>query len=124
MDPEHLEQLGADAKGMKQEKYFRARPVAPHAFLWFVATLALSPSGSGLDAQAPARAPAAQSQFKGVFEPVSYTEDIDLRDVFFVNANVGWAAGKLARSSALPTAALPGQLSSAAIPRTRLTTYV
>lgn len=71
-----------------------ARHVAPHAFLWFVATLALSPSGSGLDAQAPARAPVAQSQFKGVFEPVSYTEDIDLRDVFFVNANVGWAAGK------------------------------
>ena len=45
-------------------------------------------------AQTPARAPATQSQFKGVFEPVSYTEDIDLVDVFFVNPNVGWAAGK------------------------------
>ena len=45
-------------------------------------------------AQAPARAPGAASQFKGVFEPVSYTEDLDLIDVFFVNTNVGWAAGK------------------------------
>lgn len=59
-----------------------------------LAMLALSLSSSGLAAQVPPRAPAAQPQFKGIFEPVSYTEDIDLIDVFFVNANVGWAAGK------------------------------
>ena len=51
-------------------------------------------SSSGLTAQASARTPAAQPQFKGVFESVSYTEDIDLLDVVFVNTNVGWAAGK------------------------------
>jgi photosystem II stability/assembly factor-like uncharacterized protein len=57
-----------------------------------LAMLALS--SSGLAAQVSARAPAAQPQFKGVFEPVSYTEDIKLLDVSFVNANVGWAAGE------------------------------
>lgn len=55
-----------------------------------VAMLALSPRAASLAAQTPA----ATAQFKGVFEPVSYTEDIDLVDVVFVNPNVGWAAGK------------------------------
>lgn len=54
--------------------------------------LALMASGA-LGAQAPSR-PGAQPQVKGVFEPVSYTEDIDLHSVFFANADVGWAAGK------------------------------
>lgn len=36
----------------------------------------------------------AQPQFKGILEPVSYTEDLDLTDVFFVNTEVGWVAGK------------------------------
>jgi photosystem II stability/assembly factor-like uncharacterized protein len=35
-----------------------------------------------------------QPQFKGILEPVSYTEDLDLTDVFFVNGEVGWVAGK------------------------------
>jgi photosystem II stability/assembly factor-like uncharacterized protein len=42
-----------------------------------------------------AQTPSGTGQFKGVFEPVSYTEDLDLLDVFFVNANVGWVAGKV-----------------------------
>ena len=57
--------------------------------------LALALTSGAVAAQTGARAPATQSQFKGVFEPVSYTEDLDLLDVFFVNANVGWAAGKV-----------------------------
>jgi photosystem II stability/assembly factor-like uncharacterized protein len=34
-----------------------------------------------------------QPQFKAVFEPINYPEDITLYDTFFVNANVGWVAG-------------------------------
>ena len=48
--------------------------------------------GSGLDAQP--RAASSAAQFKGVLEPVSYTEDLDLTHVFFVTADVGWVAGK------------------------------
>lgn len=61
------------------------RSAKSRVLLWSIATLVLALSSSGL---------AAQPQFKGVFEPVSFTEDIDLLDVFFVNTNVGWAAGK------------------------------
>ena len=55
--------------------------------------LALALSSSASDAQVP-RPSAAQAQLKGVFEPVSYTEDLKLLDVFFVNVSVGWAAGE------------------------------
>jgi photosystem II stability/assembly factor-like uncharacterized protein len=43
---------------------------------------------------AQTRTASAQAQYKGVLEPVSYTEDLDLTDVFFVTADVGWVAGK------------------------------
>ena len=43
-----------------------------------------------LTAQQPARA---QPAFKGVWEPVSFSEDIRLRQVYFVTADKGWAAG-------------------------------
>jgi photosystem II stability/assembly factor-like uncharacterized protein len=55
-------------------------------------TLALTLAGSTLAAQA--RPAGTQQQFKGIFEPVSYTEDLDLRQVYFVNAEVGWVSGK------------------------------
>lgn len=42
-----------------------------------------------LAAQTPAQPPA----FKGVWEPVSFTEDLDFREVFFVTADKGWVAG-------------------------------
>jgi len=58
-----------------------------------LATLALVLNATGLASQTPPRAPAAQPQFKGVFEPVSYTEDLRLNDVVFVNVDVGWVAG-------------------------------
>ncbi|NWG14772.1 MAG: hypothetical protein HXY20_14700 [Acidobacteria bacterium] len=38
-------------------------------------------------------AAAEQLRFKGIFEPVSYSEDIQFSDVFFVNTHVGWVAG-------------------------------
>lgn len=50
-----------------------------------VLTLAVS-----LGAQTPATPPA----FKGVWEPVSFGEDLDLREVFFVTITKGWAAGE------------------------------
>jgi len=34
-----------------------------------------------------------EPKFKGIWEPVSYPEDILLLDVFFANRNVGWAIG-------------------------------
>ena len=52
-----------------------------------VLLLAVAASATPLSAQTTART-AAQSQFKGVFEPVSYTEDIDLHSVFFANGDV------------------------------------
>jgi photosystem II stability/assembly factor-like uncharacterized protein len=47
----------------------------------------------GTDAWSQART-TTQPQFKGILEPVSYSEDLDLRHVFFVNGEVGWVAGK------------------------------
>lgn len=44
-----------------------------------------------LDAQ---RTAAAKPAFKGIWEPVSYSEDLDLADVYFVTIDVGWAAGE------------------------------
>lgn len=52
---------------------------------------------------APRRAPAkpgaapakrdSQPKFKAIFEPVNYTEDLQLTDVFFVNELKGWVSG-------------------------------
>ncbi|MGQ0702985.1 MAG: WD40/YVTN/BNR-like repeat-containing protein [Gemmatimonadales bacterium] len=42
-------------------------------------------------AQQPA---AARPAFKGVWEPVSFTEDIAFREVFFVTVDRGWVAGE------------------------------
>jgi photosystem II stability/assembly factor-like uncharacterized protein len=53
--------------------------------------LALAYGGGSLAAQTRTNT---TPQFKGVLEPVSYTEDIDLTDVFFVTADVGWVAGE------------------------------
>ncbi len=39
-------------------------------------------------------ASAAEPKPKAVFEPVSYAEDLDLRSVFFVDEDTGWAAGE------------------------------
>ncbi|MFN2397734.1 MAG: WD40/YVTN/BNR-like repeat-containing protein [Gemmatimonadaceae bacterium] len=51
--------------------------------------LVLLLSASALEAQAKSTT----VQFKGILEPVSYTEDLPLRDVFFVTVDVGWVAG-------------------------------
>ncbi|MGH7560742.1 MAG: WD40/YVTN/BNR-like repeat-containing protein [Gemmatimonadales bacterium] len=42
---------------------------------------------------AAAQQSAAPPPFKGIWEPVSFSEDIDLREVFFVTADKGWAVG-------------------------------
>jgi photosystem II stability/assembly factor-like uncharacterized protein len=42
-------------------------------------------SGAGRSAQTP--------KFKAIWEPVSYSEDIQLFDVFFADAQTGWASG-------------------------------
>lgn len=43
----------------------------------------------GLGAQVPG---AAEPSYKGIFEPVNYSEDLRLTDVFFVDKNIGWVA--------------------------------
>jgi photosystem II stability/assembly factor-like uncharacterized protein len=43
---------------------------------------------------AQTRTTTTQPQFKGILEPVSYTEPLDLTHVYFVNADVGWVSGK------------------------------
>jgi photosystem II stability/assembly factor-like uncharacterized protein len=55
-----------------------------------VALFALGALTFALQAQRPAKQPA----FKGIWEPISYTEDLDLHDVYFVTVDVGWAAGE------------------------------
>jgi photosystem II stability/assembly factor-like uncharacterized protein len=41
----------------------------------------------------PAPASARHAPFKAIFEPVNYPQDVDISDVFFVDAEVGWACG-------------------------------
>jgi photosystem II stability/assembly factor-like uncharacterized protein len=63
----------------------RAKRLAPSL------AAALMIAAEGLAAQT---SPATRPQFKGIWEPVSFTEDLDLKDVFFVTAEVGWASGE------------------------------
>lgn len=42
----------------------------------------------------PSRSDAEQSQLKGILEPVNYSQDIKLTDVFFTSADEGWVAGE------------------------------
>jgi photosystem II stability/assembly factor-like uncharacterized protein len=37
---------------------------------------------------------APEPKYKGIWEPVNYPDDIEIKSVFFVNENEGWAAGK------------------------------
>jgi len=39
-------------------------------------------------------------KFKGYFEPVNYAEDAEISDVWFVDANTGWACGDLKAAAA------------------------
>jgi photosystem II stability/assembly factor-like uncharacterized protein len=59
--------------------------------LWCVGLVAVMFNAAALGAQARSTT---QPQFKGILEPVSYTEDLDLTHVYFVNADVGWVSGK------------------------------
>jgi photosystem II stability/assembly factor-like uncharacterized protein len=63
----------------------------PRGALGVGATVLLLLAGSGmtLDAQGPA-ASSSRSALKGIWEPVSYPEDVELNGVFFVNSDVGW----------------------------------
>lgn len=42
----------------------------------------------------PAASTAPEQKYKGIWEPVNYPDDIEIKSVFFVNENEGWAAGK------------------------------
>ena len=42
----------------------------------------------------------AQPKYKGIFEPVNYPEDVSLSDVWFVDADNGWACGSVKGSAA------------------------
>ncbi len=56
-----------------------------------IALLAMGTLTIALQAQRP---PAKQPAFKGIWEPISYTEDLDLHDVYFVTVDIGWVAGE------------------------------
>jgi photosystem II stability/assembly factor-like uncharacterized protein len=60
-------------------------PISRHAF---VASLLFA-----VPLTAQQRAPA-QPAFKGVWESVSFSEDLDFREVFFVTDDIGWVAGE------------------------------
>lgn len=47
----------------------------------------------GLTGPLAAQTPATPPPLKGVWEPVSFTEDLELREVFFVTVDRGWVAG-------------------------------
>jgi photosystem II stability/assembly factor-like uncharacterized protein len=53
------------------------------ACLWIAAMFAL----------AATRSDAAPPKYKAIFEPVNYTEDLELTDVHFASADVGWVTG-------------------------------
>lgn len=53
-----------------------------------VAITALGPNPAPARQAAPAPPP-----FKGIWEPVSFSEDLDFREVFFVTIDKGWVAG-------------------------------
>ena len=69
------------------------RGIVRRLFRWGVAAVLLF-----LPSWAHAQAAAARPQLVGVWEPVNYKGDIQLDDVFFVTADVGWVAGMADRS--------------------------
>jgi photosystem II stability/assembly factor-like uncharacterized protein len=56
------------------------------ALLFVLAALVVLPARGSTQAKPVAK-------FKGIFEPVSFTEPVNLNDVFFVTDEEGWAAG-------------------------------
>ena len=64
------------------------RDIVRRMFRWGVAAALLS-----VPVVSHAQAAAARPQMVGVWEPVNYKGDIQLDDVFFVTADVGWVAG-------------------------------
>ena len=52
--------------------------------IWVLGIAAMLAAGAGAGSQA---------KYKGIWEPVNYTEDLQLTDVFFVNADTGWVSG-------------------------------
>ncbi len=50
-------------------------------------------AGSKVRPKPTAPAPTASDQYKGIFEPVNYGQDIELTDVFFVSPDAGWVSG-------------------------------
>ncbi len=49
---------------------------------------------------APKLAGGTAPKFKGYFEPANYPEDVEISDVWFVDADTGWACGALKASAA------------------------
>lgn len=69
------------------------RPLAHAAAIAAIGILAMSLAGPAA-AQAPAAVQkTAGPKLKGVWEPVNYTEDLALHDVFFVTPETGYVAG-------------------------------
>ena len=63
----------------------------PRGALGIATAVVLLLAGAALTLQAQARPASSRPALKGIWEPVSYPEDVHFTDVFFVNPDVGWA---------------------------------
>lgn len=73
------------------------RRSVPALALMLLSSITVSAQRPGRRAKTPVIAkPAVQSvpAYKGIFEPVSYSEDVNLLDVFFTGADEGWVSGE------------------------------
>src|SRR5690349_873894 len=82
---------------------WRTRAIKPERRLSFavliLATVVCGIAGSAVAQRRPAepvatRLAKANTPMKGIWEPVSYNQDIALESVYFVTPRVGWASGK------------------------------
>src|SRR5437667_315763 len=82
---------GAEARrgrGVLQSNPEPLRPEAPMRLTQLVIPMAVC--ALALAPTLPAQRPTA---LKGIWEPVNYSEDITLNDVFFITPEIGWVAG-------------------------------
>ena len=72
---------------------FRGRYLAMLLALLLFSSWGLAQAGAARHRRANAES-AARPTLKGILEPVNYSADVNLTDVFFVNAETGWVSGE------------------------------
>lgn len=105
-------------------KHFAARHAMPFTAL-VLAALISTPAQNAIAQRRPPKpvsAPVTSSRMKGIWESVSYNQDLELASVYFVTPRVGWVSGqggtilKTVDAGAHWTPQLGGDPSSAAAP--------